>query len=93
MIKQDAEALQTLRNTLTVYNECSADITTILKQHNEEKKKESEESRDKKKILSEAESAHLTTIALKIRDFYASELMVDHMRQLNDSLAILQSTG
>ena len=31
MIKQDAEALQTLRNTLTVYNECSADITTILK--------------------------------------------------------------
>ena len=73
MIVQDAEALQTLRNTLTVYNECSADIATLLKQHNEEKKKESEESRDKKKMLTEAEGAQLTEIALKIREFYASE--------------------
>ena len=81
MIVQDKEALQVLRNTLTVYNQFRAEIATLRA---EEEKKETGKNLE---MLATA-----TEIEAELNKFYSGTPMVEHMNLVNDVLAILKGS-
>ena len=80
MIVQDKEALQVLKNTVTIYNFFTTEIALI---NAEEEKKGEEQKTNLEETLDRA------AIEAELKQFYGSQKMLEHMTLINDVLNIL----
>jgi len=86
MIVQDKEALQVLKNTVTIYNFFQTEISLVKAE--EEKKEEGKEAK-----TDSEETRNRAAIEAELKQFYGSHKMLEHMTLINDVLSILQGAN